>query len=84
MSLLEQVVKIREQTLAEDHPSRLASQQALATMFWDLGRRNASLQIMKHVVEIQRQVLDKHHPDRKNSEAWLEYFEDEMCNVEAA
>jgi hypothetical protein len=84
VSLLEQVVKIKEQTLAEDHPSRLASQHALATMFWDLGRRNASLQIMKHVVEIQRQVLDKHHPDRKNSEAWLEYFEDEMCNVEAA
>jgi tetratricopeptide (TPR) repeat protein len=84
VSLLEQVVKIREQTLAEDHPDRLASQEALATIFWDLGRRNASLQIMKHVVEIQRQVLDKHHPDRKNSEAWLEYFEDEMCNVEPA
>ena len=84
VSLLEQVVKIEEQTLAEDHPSRLASQNVLATIFWDLGRRNASLQIMKHVVEIQRQVLDKHHPGRKNSEAWLEYFEDEICNVEAA
>jgi hypothetical protein len=84
VSLLEQVVKIKEQTLAEDHPDRLVSQHALATVFWDLGRRNASLQIMKHVVKIQRQVLDKHHPDRKNSEAWLEYFEDEMCNVETA
>jgi len=83
VSLLEQVVKIKEQTLAEDHPSQLVSQHVLATMFWDLGRRNASLQIMKHVVEIRRQVLDKHHPDRKSSEAWLEYFEDEMCNVEA-
>jgi hypothetical protein len=28
MSLLEQVVKIEEQTLVEDHPSRLASQHA--------------------------------------------------------
>jgi tetratricopeptide (TPR) repeat protein len=84
VSLLEQVVKIEEQTLAEDHPSRLASQNVLATIFWGLGRRNASLQIMKHVVEIQRQALDKHHPDRRNSEAWLEYFEDEICNVEAA
>jgi tetratricopeptide (TPR) repeat protein len=84
VSLLEQVVKIQEQTLAEDHPSRLTSQHELAIIFWDLGRRNASLQIMKHVVEIRGQVLDKHHPDRKNSEAWLEYFEDEMCNVEPA
>ena len=30
VALLEQVVRIREQTLAEDHPSRLASQHALA------------------------------------------------------
>ena len=30
VSLLEQVVKIHEQTLTEDHPSRLASQQVLA------------------------------------------------------
>jgi hypothetical protein len=30
MSLLEQVFKIQEQTLVEDHPSQLASQHALA------------------------------------------------------
>jgi hypothetical protein len=35
-SLLEQVVKMREQTLAEDHPDRLASQQVLATVYWDV------------------------------------------------
>ena len=71
VSLLEQVVQIREQTLAEDHPDRLASKNNLATMYWDLGRRSAGLQMMKHVVEIRRQVLDEHHPAREGSEAWL-------------
>jgi hypothetical protein len=78
VSLLEQVVKISEQTLAEDHPSRLTSQQVLATMYWDLGRRNTAIQMTKHVVEIRRQVLDEHHPARTGSEAWLEHFEENL------
>jgi hypothetical protein len=68
------VVKIKEQTLDEDHPDRLASQHNLAIMYWDLGYRNAALQLMKHVVEIHRQVLDEHHPARTGSEACLERF----------
>ena len=36
--------------------------------------------MMKHVVKIRGQVLDKDHSLRKNSEAWLEYFEEKMCN----
>src|SRR5437764_9201466 len=64
--LLEQVVEIRERTLAEDHPDQLLSQQVLATMFWGLGQQAAALQLMKHVVETQRKVLDEHHPNREN------------------
>ena len=79
VSLLELVVKMREQTRAQDHPDRLASQQVLATMYWDLGRRNTALQMTNHVVEIRRQVLDEHHPDRVDSEAWLEHFEREWA-----
>jgi hypothetical protein len=75
VSLLAQVVKIQEQTLAEDHPSRLASQQVLATMYWDLGRRNAALQITKQVIEIRRQVLNRYHLARTGSGAWLSDFE---------
>jgi tetratricopeptide (TPR) repeat protein len=82
VSLLEQVVKIQEQTLAEDHPSRLASQYTLATVYWDLNRHNIAVQMMKHVVRIRSQVLDEQHPDRKNSEAWLEYFKDELREPE--
>jgi hypothetical protein len=77
VSLLEQVVKIHKQTLGEYHPSRLASQQMLATTFWELDRRIAALQMMRHVVKIEQQVLDEHHPDRMNSEQWLEHFEKE-------
>jgi hypothetical protein len=76
------VVKIREQTLAEDHPDRLVSQHTLATMYWDLGRRKVALDMMKHVVEIHRQVLDKYHPARTGSEAWLKHFEREMGNMQ--
>ncbi|KAL8724130.1 MAG: hypothetical protein Q9166_008117 [cf. Caloplaca sp. 2 TL-2023] len=80
--LLEEVVKIREQTLAEDHPSRLASQHELATIYWDLNRHNNAVHMMKHVVGIRSQVLDEQHPDRKNSEAWLEYFRNELRKLE--
>ncbi|KAL8847183.1 MAG: hypothetical protein Q9221_007768 [Calogaya cf. arnoldii] len=71
VSLLEEVVKIREQILAQDHPSRLASQHELATIYWDLNRHNNAVHMMKHVVGIRSKVLDEQHPDRKNSEAWL-------------
>jgi hypothetical protein len=66
-----QVREIQEQTLAEDHPDRLASQHELATIYWEIDRQIAALQMMEHVVEIQQQVLDEHHPDRMNSEYWL-------------
>ena len=59
VSLLEQVVKIHKQTLAEDHPSRLASQHVLATIYWDLDRYSDAVQMMKHVVGIRSQVLDE-------------------------
>jgi hypothetical protein len=64
------VVKIKEQTLAE-HPSRLALQQALATIYWDLGHHSDTVQMMKHIVGIRSQVLDKQHPDQTNSKLGL-------------
>ena len=82
VSLLEEVVKIREQTLAEDHLSRLASQHELATIYWNLNRHNKAVHMMKHVVGIKSQALDEEHSDRKNSEAWLEYFRSELRKLE--
>jgi Tetratricopeptide repeat len=82
VSLLEQVVKIKKQILAEDHPDRLSSQYVLATIYWDLDRYSDAVQMMKHVVRIRRQALDEQHTDQKASEAWLEYFEDELRELE--
>lgn len=74
MALLEEVVKIKQQRLAKGHPSRLASQHNLATLYWKIGDPSASFQIMKHFVAVRRQVLDDDHPDRTNPEVLLEYF----------
>jgi hypothetical protein len=82
VSLLEAVVKFSEQTQGEDHPDRLTSQHVLATMFWDLGQHATALQLMEHVVEVRKKVLDEDHPDRRNSEVWLEYFQDETTGSE--
>ena len=67
--------------MAEDHPDRLASQHALATILWYLDRHDAALQIMKHVVEIQRKVLDSSYPARTNSEGCLSYFMGKTNNI---
>ncbi len=53
MSLLEQVVKIEEQTLAEDHPSRLASQQVLAGVYRANGQVKEAVSLLEQVVKIQ-------------------------------
>ncbi|ERF74081.1 hypothetical protein EPUS_08129 [Endocarpon pusillum Z07020] len=82
VSLLKEVVEIREQILAEDHPDRLVSQEVLATIYWDLGHHNNAVHMMKHVAGIRSQVLDEQHPGWKNSEAWLEYFKDELRELE--
>ena len=77
VQLLEKVVQIREQSLPENYPSRLASQHVLATILWELGWHIEALQIMGHVVEINKRLLNRDHPDRMASEEWLKIFEDE-------
>ena len=79
MELLEKVVKIEEQTLAEDHPDRLASQQNLAAYYWKLGDHATAFNIMTRVVEVRKQALHESHPDRQCSEAWLREFERKMA-----
>jgi Tetratricopeptide repeat len=82
VALLENMAKIREQSLAEDHPDRLASEDSLAIYLWELGSHKASLGMMARVVELQRKVLDEGHPYRERSEDWLDYFEHKMAELE--
>ena len=63
VSLLEQVVKIREQTVAEDHPSRLNSQRELAGAYRENGKPRQAVSVLEQVVKIREQTLAEDHPD---------------------
>ena len=71
VSLLEQVVKIGEQTLAEDHPSRLASQHALARAYRANGQVREAVSLLEQVVKIREQTLAEDHPSRLASQQVL-------------
>ena len=66
--LLEQVVKIQEQTLAEDHPSRLASQHTLAGAYKANGQVKEAVVLLEQVVKIEEQTLAEDHPSRLASQ----------------
>ncbi|EXJ80944.1 hypothetical protein A1O3_07232 [Capronia epimyces CBS 606.96] len=64
VQLLEEVIKIQKQTLAEDHPDRLASQHNLAMAYKENGQIKEAVPLLEQVVEIQKQTLAEDHPDR--------------------
>jgi tetratricopeptide (TPR) repeat protein len=74
VALLEQVVKIRETTLAETHPDRLASQHALAMAYEADGQVVEAVALLEQVVKIKRLKLPTSHPSRVVSENALSYF----------
>jgi thioredoxin-like negative regulator of GroEL len=71
VELLEQVVRIEETTLAEDHPCRLASQHALARAYQGNGQVTEAVELLEQVVKIKRSKLYKGHPSRVVSEQLL-------------
>ena len=80
VQLLEHVVKIKERTLAEDHPSRLSSQHALAGAYRANGQVKEAVQLLEHVVKIRERTLAEDHPSRLVSQhalaiAYQEYEE---------
>ncbi|KAM0310604.1 hypothetical protein ACHAO8_007970 [Botrytis cinerea] len=68
VSLLEQVVKIRETIQAEDHPSRLASQHVLAMAYEANGQIKEAVALLEQVVKIRETILAEDHPDRLASQ----------------
>ena len=52
MSLLKTVVKIKEQTLAENHPDRLGSQHELAAAYQANGQIEEAMSLLRTVVKI--------------------------------
>ncbi|KAF7503937.1 hypothetical protein GJ744_002962 [Endocarpon pusillum] len=59
MSLLEQVVKKWEQTLAADHPSRLASKHTLARAYQANGQVPKAVSLLEQVVKMWEQTLGR-------------------------
>jgi tetratricopeptide (TPR) repeat protein len=53
---------------AEDHPSRLASQYALASVYQDNGQIGEAVKLLEHVVAVEEITLAKEHPDRLASQ----------------
>jgi Tetratricopeptide repeat len=63
VKLLKHVVKIKEKSLAEDHPSRLASQHELAGAYRANGQVGEAVKLLEYVVKIREKGLAEDHPD---------------------
>ncbi|KAJ5645897.1 hypothetical protein N7490_002269 [Penicillium lividum] len=68
VEVLQSVAAIREKTLAEDHPSRLASQHVLASAYKSNGQVKEAIALLKHVVAIWEKTLAEDHPNRLASQ----------------
>ncbi|TQV93583.1 kinesin light chain 1 and [Cordyceps javanica] len=71
VEVLELIATIRKETLAETHPSRLASQHALAIAYQANGQVKEAIQVLEHVVAIRKETLAKTHPSRLASQHML-------------
>ncbi|RKK71126.1 hypothetical protein BFJ69_g11286 [Fusarium oxysporum] len=68
MKLLEHVVAVKETTLAENHPDRLASQHTLAMAYETNGQIKKAVELLEHVDAIKQTILAENHPDRLASQ----------------
>ncbi|KAK2035996.1 hypothetical protein LZ31DRAFT_485000, partial [Colletotrichum somersetense] len=64
IKLLEHVVEVREGTLDEGHPSRLALQHELARAYQADRQVKEAIKLLEYIVEVQEGTLDKGHPSR--------------------
>jgi tetratricopeptide (TPR) repeat protein len=62
--LLEQVVKIEETILAEDHPDQLALQHELGSTYEANRQVKEAVVLLEQVVKIHKTTLAEDHPDR--------------------
>ncbi|OBS15859.1 hypothetical protein FPOA_12045 [Fusarium poae] len=68
VDLLEYVVGVWETTLADKHPSRLASQHELARAYQANGQIKEAVKLLEHVVAIKETTLAESHPSRLASQ----------------
>ena len=66
VELFEHIAKVRE-TLAEDHPSRLSSQHALADAYLENGQVKEAIELSEYIVKIEENLAED-HPSRLASQ----------------
>ncbi|KAM0322096.1 hypothetical protein ACHAQA_009725 [Verticillium albo-atrum] len=64
VKVLKRVVAVRETTLANTHPDRLASQHALASAYQEDGQTKEAIKLLERVVAVQETTLADTHPGR--------------------
>ncbi|KAI3571423.1 hypothetical protein IWW34DRAFT_709803 [Fusarium oxysporum f. sp. albedinis] len=68
VKLLEHVVAVKETTLAENHPDRLASQHTLAMAYEANGQIKEAVELLEYVVAIGQTTLAENQPDQLASQ----------------
>ncbi|EUC32253.1 hypothetical protein COCCADRAFT_99131 [Bipolaris zeicola 26-R-13] len=68
VKLLEHVIRIRVELLAEDHPSLLASQHVLAMAYEATGQAKKAIELLEHVVRTKAKMLVEDHPSLSASQ----------------
>ena len=84
MKLLEYVVAVREKSLTEDHPDRLASQQVLATVYYSDGQVIKAMGLLEYVVAVRERTLAEEHPSRLASQHVLARAYQANCEIKKA
>jgi tetratricopeptide (TPR) repeat protein len=68
VQIFEHIVKIQAQTLAENHPDRLASQHELARAYLVNGQVREAVRLLEYVVKTRAQTLAENHSIRLTSQ----------------
>ncbi|KAK2593250.1 hypothetical protein QQS21_009049 [Conoideocrella luteorostrata] len=71
VQILQDVVAVREETLAETHPDRLASQHQLASTYLTNGQIKEAIKLFEHIVAVREETLEETHLDRLASQHQL-------------
>ncbi|KAK5128650.1 hypothetical protein LTR08_003942 [Meristemomyces frigidus] len=74
VELLEHVVKVKEANLADNHPSRLASQHDLAIAYQADGQIKDTVELLEQVVKVHKANLAENHPDHLVSQRALAHI----------
>ena len=64
LTLIREVVKVRDRILKRKHPMRLGSLHQLAETYLSIGQVKEALDLSKEIVQTRDQTLPETHPDR--------------------